>query len=458
MRKTMKPVIACLALVLALVALPAVAQAATFRSGDAVVIPATEVIDDDLYVSGNAVQVLGTVNGDVVAAGQSIQISGRVADDIMAAGQTVRITGDAGGTVRAAGQDVSMSSASGRDAMLAGSTVTLSQEASVTQDAYIGAGMVLLGGTVGRNAGIGGGTVTIAGSVGGDTRVDAEKLVLAPGSTVGGDLSYSANSATVDGAVAGSTDVRPSPDELRKQHEQSGDVESGAKGGAAMGGLLFFWGVLYWFRSLFGYIIFGLIVVLVFRRFSAESADALAARPWPALGWGALVVFAFPFVWIPALLFGILLGGWWIAVLALFAWFTLLAVGLIVGALCLGRLVISRGERKPADVWPMLLALLGLWIVWLVPFVGGLIMIGTLVFGVGGVILAVAERRRSRPAETTGETGAPPVGMAPPYAEPPVEQPVAEQPMAAPEQPIAEQPATAPEPPVAGGPEAPTES
>ena len=43
--------------------------AADFRSGDVVVISADEVIDDDLFVSGERIEVNGTVTGDLFATG-----------------------------------------------------------------------------------------------------------------------------------------------------------------------------------------------------------------------------------------------------------------------------------------------------------------------------------------------------------------------------------------------------
>ncbi|MBI5232370.1 MAG: hypothetical protein HY876_09435 [Coriobacteriales bacterium] len=389
-----RPVALVAALVCALLIaalLPSIAAAAAFRSGDTVTVGPNETIDDDLYISGNHVRVLGTVNGDVIAAGQVVEVRGKVSDDVMAAAQSVRVGGDVGGTVRVAGSDVSVESTVTRDVMAAGSAVDFARNAVAQQDAFLAGATVTLAGRVGRDAAISGGSVVISGNIGDDVTVDADTLKVESGARIRSNLSYSAEEASVQGTVTGATERRPSRTE--QERERKAKERSGKAAGA-----FFFWAFVYWVRALIGYVIFGLIAVLVFRRFSADSSAALARRPWPALGWGALVVFVFPMLFVPTLVLGIIIGGWWIAVLALFAWFTLLAMGVVIGALTLGRLIISRGAHPPHDVWAMLLGLLILWVVGIVPFVGVLAIVVAMIFGVGGVILAISTRRAERRA------------------------------------------------------------
>lgn len=370
----------------ALLAVPTTAHAAVFRTGDTVVVGPNERIDDDVYLFGNSVQVLGVVTGDVVAAGRIVEVGGNVADDVMAAGSTVRVGADVGGSTRVAGTDVTIDNRVAGDVLAAGTFVTVPANTSIERDAYLAGSTVTLAGEVARNVGVSGSRAILSGVIGGDAKVEADQFRALEGSEIAGDLTYTAQDAELDGTVNGATTDVPAP-----TSEPSPESD-----GSGAWGTLFFFAFLYWIRALVGYVIFGLIVVLVFRRFSADSASALQAKAWPALGWGALVVFGFPLVFTPAFVVGLMIGGWWIAVLALFAWFTLLAIGLVVGALCIGRLIVSRRERKPHDVWPMLLGLGLLWIVWIVPFLGTLIIVGAMIFGVGGVVLAIADRRSGR--------------------------------------------------------------
>ena len=81
--------------VLSVLLLTAVVPAYAFdgRGGDKVTIPASEVIDDDLYVGANEFVLDGTVNGDLISGGQKLTINGTVNGNLIAGGQTVVVNG-----------------------------------------------------------------------------------------------------------------------------------------------------------------------------------------------------------------------------------------------------------------------------------------------------------------------------------------------------------------------------
>ncbi|MGB5516695.1 MAG: hypothetical protein WBP36_19445, partial [Thermoanaerobaculia bacterium] len=54
------------------------AGAAEFKTGKEVTIEKDEVIEDDLYMTGETMTVKGTVKGDVVASGKMVRIEGVV--------------------------------------------------------------------------------------------------------------------------------------------------------------------------------------------------------------------------------------------------------------------------------------------------------------------------------------------------------------------------------------------
>src|SRR5665647_342366 len=88
---------------------PTAALAADPRSGSNVTIDRNEVINDDLYVTGGTLNIMGTVNGDVVAAGGTVDVSGSVTGDVIAAGGTINISGQVGESVRTTGGTVTIS-------------------------------------------------------------------------------------------------------------------------------------------------------------------------------------------------------------------------------------------------------------------------------------------------------------------------------------------------------------
>jgi hypothetical protein len=78
-------------------------QAIEFRAGQNVTIAADEIVDDDLYVTGEVVRIDGLVRGDVFAAGREISFSGAALGDLTAAGQSIVVAGSIADDVRMAG-------------------------------------------------------------------------------------------------------------------------------------------------------------------------------------------------------------------------------------------------------------------------------------------------------------------------------------------------------------------
>ena len=78
------------------------AHAFEARSGE-VVIPASETVADDIYLTGRRVDIAGTVQGDVVVAAADIIISGQVTGDVIAAGRSITLSGTLGDDARITG-------------------------------------------------------------------------------------------------------------------------------------------------------------------------------------------------------------------------------------------------------------------------------------------------------------------------------------------------------------------
>lgn len=374
---------------------PASAFAMTVRQGDAVAVRAGETIDDDLYIFGSNVRVDGTVHGDVIAFAQSVTIAGKIDGDVMAGAQTVVVDADVGGSVRAAGSQVSVSKRVGGDVLAAGATVVVSGQ--VGRDvAAAGAGVTV--GGVGRNAFLSGTNVTVDGSVGGDVTADGDTIVVANGARVGGRLTYkSTKQPRVDGQVVGL--VKGEIVAQRGEPQQS----LGAR---------FVAGAIGWVRGLVGAALLALVVVLVFPLFSETAAGIALSRPWPALGVGVLVLIVPPAVVLPVFVLGLIIGGWWIAFLLLAVYWIGLAIGTVIGAVTLGRLLLRWLKRDAHVVWAALLGVLVIAVFGIVPILGGLVSLAALLFGLGAVTLAVWER--VRPPKPAAEMSPPEPAVAVP--------------------------------------------
>ncbi|HZK67794.1 MAG TPA: hypothetical protein VFD42_09685 [Chloroflexota bacterium] len=172
---------------------PTAALAADPRSGSNVTIDRNEVINDDLYVTGGTLNIMGTVNGDVVAAGGTVDVSGSVTGDVIAAGGTINISGQVGESVRTTGGTVTISGPVDGDVLSGAGNLTLSPGARVGRDLLVGAGSATLNGQVTRNVISGSGDLTVNGPVGGDIQAQGGNIRLADGATVAGNLIYTSD-------------------------------------------------------------------------------------------------------------------------------------------------------------------------------------------------------------------------------------------------------------------------
>lgn len=364
----------------ALLLLPVQAAAADIRAtGTNETIPSGTTINDDLYIFSNTVTVEGTVNGSVISAGGTVTIDGRVTRDIMVAGGTVSLNGPVDGTVRVAGGTVTLNGVVAGDVVAAGGTLNINSDASIGRDLVFGAGQAIVAGPVARNVVLGSGTVTIENSVGGNVTGNVGQLTLASGARVGGYLDYtSSHSVVVDsGATVAGTVTRHEP-----------TTSTPVFGTPGLPALTF----IAWLRGWIGISALGLLLVLLFPAFSAKSTQALARRPGASVGFGTAILVTTPIVGIVAFIAGLIIGGWWLALLLLPAYFLALALGYVVSALWFGRWAADRFGWKLHPALVVIGGLLGLTIVGSIPVVGWAITLIAALFGLGALAIATTTR------------------------------------------------------------------
>jgi cytoskeletal protein CcmA (bactofilin family) len=363
-----------------LVSTPLATHAAELRQGDAVVVPAGETIEDDLYAFGQTVTIYGTVNGDVIAAGgQSVNVAGTVTGDLMAAGTNVVVTGPVGGSARLAGQTVEASAPIGQDLLAGAATLNVGPRGAIGRDVLVGGSAITITGPVARSIRAGAEHLTLGGPVGGDVMIQAGTLRLVSGAGIQGSLSYvSGQEAIVDpGATVRGTTRR-----------LEGEAVPAAPSPAAQ----FLERALDWFRMLVGLAAFGLAMVLLFPRFMHRSTEALVRAPWGSLGLGFALVVGVPVAAVLLFVAGLLIGGWWLGLLTLALYFLMLPVGCAIAGLFVGRLIMQRAGRPGiASGWSLLAGLALLGVVSLVPVAGGIAILAALMVGLGAGTMALKD-------------------------------------------------------------------
>ena len=352
---------------------PASANGQWFQTGDAVAVPSGEVREDDLYTAGETVRIDGRLNGDLAAVSRVIRVDGRVDGDLVAAAASIDLRGPVGDSTRIVGQSLYV------DTVIDGDLLAAAEELVVTEDARIAGRVAAAGsrveidGTVEDNVRLGGGEIVIRGTVHGDAEVVADRLDLAPGARITGDLEYrgrtplSAEAATrVEGAV---------------RYDPQAD-ESEARGTR--------WGLLFWFWQVLAALLTGGVVVGLCRGVVQQLAASIAEQTL----FGALLGFA-AFLLVPvaagiamATLVGLPVG---LAAALLFG-LALYAAKLATAVWMGDRLLGLAGRPGASPHAAMALGVVVLYLLFAVPWVGGLFWLAATWLGLGAMV--VVGRRR----------------------------------------------------------------
>jgi cytoskeletal protein CcmA (bactofilin family) len=359
--------------------LPAGALAAEVRRGEAVTVGPDEVIDEDLYAFGGTVVIQGTVRGDVITTARNVDLSGTVEGDVLAMAGEIRVPGQVRGSIRAAAGTLSITGQVDEDTLLAGGQVRLEPGARVGRDVLLAGGEASVQAQVGGELWAAAQTLTVGSSVGSDVRAEVETLRLTDAAQLGGKLSYRSQreAEIASGAKVAGPVERLSPSEARRA-----------------GPVMY---VIGWVRSMVGLFALGLLLVFLLPDFSRRLPATLRQSPWRSLGWGAAVFVGTPLLAALIFLVGALLGGWWIGFIALGFYVVALALCFPVVGMFIGRWLLDRfGKAGTPLVLALLLGLALLTLVGRVPVLGALIVLATMFFGLGALVLTAVSGRRGK--------------------------------------------------------------
>ena len=403
------------------------------RSGENVVIKANEVIEDDVYVTANNFVLDGTVKGDLIVFGSTITINGTVDGDLIAAGQTVIINGTVTDDARIAGAvlQIGKTAAIGDDVVAGGASLETQEGSVIEGELVVGAGQVLLNGSVTGDVQVGAGSLELNGEFGGDVnaqvgnpeeggiprsifipQANIQFPTVKPGFNVGeeaqieGNLEYTQSQDVNIPADAVSGKV------TRTQPVVDPAVQK-AKPTPVQKGMTWSFDLL---RSIVTLIFFGLLLGWLAPMFMKALMEKVQSQPGASLGWGVVAYAAFFFAILVVIvamiaggvLFGVLtLGGVsgtviWIGILTLFtmivgfvlvtAFLTKIVVAWLGGKLILARFNPALAEHK---VWPLVIGAILVSLVIALPFIGWLVGILVMFIGLGALWIWGRERMQT---------------------------------------------------------------
>ena len=414
------------------------AQAADFRSGGNIVIDASTVINDDLFVAGEDIVIDGTIKGDLYALGSTITINGTVEQDVMAAGETVIVNGKVGETLRAGAQNIIVGENAqvARSALLGAMGIETKANSTIGHDLIFGAYQGLLSGTVQNDVVAGAQGIELRGTVGRNMRVsvgDAANagpsptmfmprmrvqlpnvppgLTIAPSAKIGGDLIYESNQpvkidsgAQVTGPVVQQTPVPeasenrapPTPEQIQaEQTKQTTDYFLDAG------------------RNFIILLLLGLLVMWLLPKWIGALADAIQTKPLGSFGRGILMFIGYfvaaillvVAVLMFAVLFGLLTLGslagavvlvgfvlFGVLTVSYYLFMTFVApivVSFLGGRLLLGRMQATWAQNRFVQ---FIVGLILLSLVLLIPFLNWIIGMLVALFALGALVLWAATR------------------------------------------------------------------
>ncbi|WP_232686955.1 bactofilin family protein [Halobacterium zhouii] len=320
--------------------------AADQRTGDTIIVEEGETVTGGLQATGGTVIVRGTVEGDLEAFAGTIEIaeSGVVTGDVTAVGGSVRIAGRVEG-----------------DAQLASGTVVITESAVVTGDVQAATG-----------------SFTLDGTVQGSVRVGAGTIVLGPQAVVQGDLVYDGDLTRAEGSAVG------------------GQVREDSSLGGGFGVP----SIASWVVSLYSLLVtllVGALLLLVLPGTSATVARETANSPVRTAVLGILVLVGVPLLVVVLLLTVV---GIPIAFVVAFLYALLLWLAFVWGQYAIGAWLLGLADTDSRWL-ALIVGVLVVFLLGLVPILGGIVSFVVLLFGLGGVGVAVYRAGRRRREDDT---------------------------------------------------------
>ncbi|MCL4390249.1 MAG: hypothetical protein M1484_02595 [Patescibacteria group bacterium] len=343
-------------------------------------LPSGQVIDSDFVRAANTIQIDGEIKGDAYLAGGLVTVNGKIDGDLFILGGKVNVNGEVDNSVRIVGGDVNINGPVGRNVALVCGNCVVTKQATIggsliaaagnmeLSAPQIGRGLRFLGNQLFLNSAVSNEAYVVAGkrfllgpnaSISGNLKYTGNsQAVLEPGATIGGTISYQKTTQSNDSPrFFGARTLVAAVDKLKPITEFLGFVV----------------------MALVGFVLLGL-----FPRGFEKVARAIENRPTASFGWGILVAIGLPVL---TVLFAITIIGIPVALVMLLLGYLIWLAAQYLMAFFVGRkILLSRyGERRG---WALVLGLFLIYLLGLIPVLGGLVKLILILFSLGGMVLA----------------------------------------------------------------------
>ncbi len=362
------------------VALPQRASAADVRRGRAILIPAGDVVHNDLVVIGPSVRIDGTVEGDVIAFTRSLTVTGHVTGDVIAFAGGVAIDGNVDGNVRVMSHSMILEGTTGKNISVIANTLELTSKGNVGGEAIVLATDADLDGKIQRDLLGLFGRGDLEGLIGGEAWIRGGSLEVASTAEIRGPATYEGPQQPI--VEAGAKLASPIRTEITQGMRRTRMTTARTA-----------------VRAVFGYaalLAVGILLLLIFPGFFRATLREAGSIGLP-IGVGALALISGGFLLVLGVL--LLFVGVGAGMASVMAYAPVLYVAHIFVGVWLGNRI--RGEspdNTSAIIGRMALGLLILRVVELVPVVGWLVWLAVVLWGTGAVLMGFYRTSRLQSA------------------------------------------------------------
>jgi cytoskeletal protein CcmA (bactofilin family) len=336
-------------------------------------IPEGETESYDVYIWTQTFNIDGTLDGDAIVGTQWATINGTLTQDLLVFAQDVTINGIVGDDVRVFAENVYIHGTIKGDLLVGAANLVIYEDAVIEGSLLAGAGRMTHRGTIEGDARIGLGELTMAGEIGGNAELFTDGgITLLDGARIGGDLVYEGPTQIDFGDVcSGSVTYR----------EQVVDEDDIADAISSFGR---FKSVMH-LLGLIAAIIAGSIIIAVTSDHAKNTANIIRTKPLKSLGIGFIAFICMPIIIVLSIVFIITIP---FSFMLALAYLIALYIAKFYVAIWLGSVILRRGDAimTKSPVPPMLLGLVGVYIITAIPVIGTLCGIVIIFFGLGALL------------------------------------------------------------------------
>ena len=331
------------------------------------IVASAESVDLGLFKADNSITVTERMEGSGFVAGNMVTVNNEVDGMLFAAGNVVNVSSRSD-YMFAAGSQLNITDASFKDGFVAGSIIEFNNVA-VDRDLYVAGQKITLKGNVGRNAYIAGDNVIIDGIIGGDLYVDASSIVINSNTVVNGTLSYNEDTEVTISKDAMVT----STSTYKNVSTNSNPIDVNVSFGTTFVSKL-----ISKLISLVNILLVGLLMVLLIPSLFKKLSQIEVNKLLPSFAWGLLILIVGPILALIAMLtyVGIATG-----MITGVIYGLLLYLSTIFSTFVVTSLILKNKVKNPYLI--LLIGLPCLYIIKLIPFLGGLVSFGFLCLGLG---------------------------------------------------------------------------